>query len=144
MVTKKVMGVEVDVPDTPQRQTILSIAEADESEHQKLSRRMARIERRSGWNTILLSIATLETTLVGIYVGYKAATQQATIIQAIESNVTGYVDSKLRQHLDDSRQGQLDTAREALRLERAEREAVANPAPIQRAPDTLAARGPKR
>jgi hypothetical protein len=86
------------------------------------------------------TLVTIEMALVGAYVGWKAATQQSSIVDAAAQRTESIVDSKLRQHLESTRQSNLDTAREALRLEREDQVARQNPAPIARATEVVASK----
>jgi hypothetical protein len=100
-----------------------------------------QIKNSLKWQTVLQLSVVSVVALCTAYIGYLAATQKQTLVAEAVSATENMVDSRLRQHLESTRQSNLDTAREAIRLERQERELAANPQPIAKTPDKLAARG---
>jgi len=94
--------------------------------------------RRVAWgNALKWSVGVAVTLWMGWQTA-RGANQEQRIVEAVSKRVLDAVDSKLTAHLQSTQQSNLDTAREALKLQHAEELAARNPAPIAVAPDSVA------
>jgi len=101
-------------------------------------RRAQTASRRAALgNTLKWAVGILVTALMAWQTA-RMANQESRITDAVVDRVEKMVDAKLTANLVSTRQSNLDTAREALKMQRAEELAARNPAPLASDPDRVA------
>lgn len=134
-----------DTKDTPRKDSSGTQAlKAIEQEQQARATADKKLSRKLRIDSTIKWAVGVAVTSLGIYVAWKTATFEDRITNAVAHRIEGMVDAKLTSHLQSTRQSNLDTAREALRLQREEELARLNPAPINRSPEVVASRTKQR
>jgi hypothetical protein len=104
----------------------------------ELSKRVEKLESKVSLATFISSSLGAVSVVVAAVLGYFAVMAPSRVTARVITVATDTTESILRQRQPTVQQQSLDTAREALRLDRLERESSANPTPIQRGPERVA------